>query len=530
LILVIAATAFFATWGYPLEDAAMIFNYSEHIAAGEGVVYVPGGERVDGASDLLMTFILAGAVWLGLPVQMGAALLNGLGVGITALLIFLSWSRPELGRRWPALAAVGLFLVTTPVLSLGASGFLTPAFAAMVTLTAYLVQRANNNSSTASLIAIGISVALAGMDRIEGFVLAGLIVLAEAVGTRSFRLVAIPAATAGLVAVAWFSWRWSYFDYPLPNPFYKKGGLHLSSLKISIQAVLEFSAPWIPILFAAVVSDRTRRRALSYILLVALPWSGIWMFLSNEMNITNRFQFPIAPVLAVLCGSLIVPLLPDLKRWRYWWSANEVRRASAFALALLVLLGFAIWPTVTTTQRQSDRFTAMRAVDYGGFYVKVSDAIRRARLDNKELLVSTEAGMVAFRSGLPVVDLWGLNDKRIAHSGLLSSDQIQDLRPDILFTHLGKVELLGMRSAEVPEGSWGRMNYNLFCFAAKNGFAPVAVWAEEADDWFVILAKSGTPLADRLRTELADVKFKGSSASAAVPLPAVRDCPLPVTP
>ncbi|MCL5255289.1 MAG: hypothetical protein M1363_04035, partial [Gammaproteobacteria bacterium] len=45
---------------------------------------------------------------------------------------------------------------------------------------------------------------------------------------------------------AYFLWRWQYFGYPLPNPYYKKGGgsFYPASLADSINGVLELSFPF----------------------------------------------------------------------------------------------------------------------------------------------------------------------------------------------------------------------------------------------------------------------------------------------
>jgi len=411
LVLVAASVAFFATWGYPMEDAAMVFNYSEKIAAGDGVVYITGGEKVDGASDLVLTFALAGLVWLGIPVQVGAAMLNGVALGVIVLLIFLSWNQPKIGR-WPAIAAVCLFLTTTPVLFLGASGFGALVFAAMVAITAFLAQHTDDASSFQSLILLGLSVALAGMNRIEGFILAGLIVLAQAVGAKSLRIVAIPLGTTLAIAVAWFSWRWSYFGYPLPNSFYKKSGIYLGSAPIALRAVFEYTAPWIPLLFIGMLVERTRRRTFSYILLVIGPWAGIWVLLSNEMNHASRFQFPISPAAAIFCGSLILPMAPYLRRLQLRFRSMDARRVSAFPLAALGVISLVVVPVFLTARRQVTRLTALHTVT---FPQEVADGIRQAS-HGSELVVTTEGGMIAWRSGLPVVDLWGLNDKRIART------------------------------------------------------------------------------------------------------------------
>jgi hypothetical protein len=502
----------------------MIFAYSENIAHGHGVVYVPGGEHIDGASDLLYTFALAALVFVGIPVQAGAALLNGLGLGTIVLLIFLSWRRSGFDGFWPAFAAVFVFLVTTPIFFLGASGFGTLAFTALIAITAFLATRTSGSSSLAALTLLGVSVAIAGMNRLEGFVLAGLIVLAQAVATKSWRLVLIPGLTAVVIAAAWFTWRWSYFGYPLPNPFYKKSGIYLGSAIVAFRAVISYAAPWVPILAAGVFFRRTRRPSAAYLVLIVVPWAAIWIFLSNEMNVANRFQFPLAAVLAILCATIAASVLPLLQKFvaLRFSAVSKAQRRAAAALSAAAVIACLAGPMTLTAYRQWNRLAGLHSAT---FHQEVADAIKRSSLGS-ELLVTTEAGMVAWRSGIRVVDLYGLNDKRIAHEGPLTHEQIAELDPQILYSHLGRPEVLGLPADQIGDKGWEPVNTSLFCFAERNGFAPAAVWTRgDLNDWWLILAKKGTPLLERLRSELSGVELLGTQATTQVSLPAVEACP-----
>jgi len=47
-----------------IDDANIFFTYARNIAAGEGLVYNAGGERVEGFTSLLYTLVCAGVYWL----------------------------------------------------------------------------------------------------------------------------------------------------------------------------------------------------------------------------------------------------------------------------------------------------------------------------------------------------------------------------------------------------------------------------------------------------------------------------------
>lgn len=214
---------------------------------------------------------------------------------------------------------------------------------------------------------------------------------------------------------------------------------------------------------------------------------------------------------------MIGPIFQNWKGICDRFDAQGLRRFAASTLAFLTFIALTTWPMIMMRpQRQW--------IQAATYHQEVTEAINRASLDS-ELVATTEAGMIAWRSRLPVVDLWGLNDKSIAHNGLLSPNDIAKLGPQILWLHVGRVETLAARAEEVKDGSWERMTINIFCFAETNGFEPAAIWREELDDWWVVLAKSGTPLLDRLRKELSGVQMDGSDASFDTSIPAVRDCP-----
>jgi hypothetical protein len=52
-------------WHWFIEDAAISFAYAKNLAEGHGLVSFPGGERVEGYSNPVWTFSLAGLHWLG---------------------------------------------------------------------------------------------------------------------------------------------------------------------------------------------------------------------------------------------------------------------------------------------------------------------------------------------------------------------------------------------------------------------------------------------------------------------------------
>ena len=107
--------------------------------------------------------------------------------------------------------------------------------------------------------------------------------------------------------------RWAYFGFPLPNPYYKKGGgtLHFDGLENSIKFAATVGA--IPMLLLVLIGvlTATHRRWIGYVLGSSLLL-GMWVLVSSEMNFDYRFQFPIVVVVLLMVIDLGSRELPNL--------------------------------------------------------------------------------------------------------------------------------------------------------------------------------------------------------------------------
>lgn len=236
---------------HPAEDAAMLMRYSAHLAQGHGIVWNIGEKPVDGATDFLFMVLLAGLHWLGLPLETAV-----LGVGIsahllTAALVFWSVARTEPGNPWLGTLS-GLLAAVGPGAAYTAAYFGTTTFAFAGALTFHLALRLARAAQPSRRLTLGFSAAslLTGLIRPEGvllslFILLGVLVRRERRGWRP--ILRDTLLVFGGLGLVYFTWRWAYFGYPLPNPFYKKGagGLHPEVLRQSFLQVYLLNQPYI---------------------------------------------------------------------------------------------------------------------------------------------------------------------------------------------------------------------------------------------------------------------------------------------
>ena len=69
-----------------IEDAAITFSYARNLVEGEGLVTWPGGERVEGYSNALWTFLMAALYALGVPMWTASKVMGAVfGVAVLGL-------------------------------------------------------------------------------------------------------------------------------------------------------------------------------------------------------------------------------------------------------------------------------------------------------------------------------------------------------------------------------------------------------------------------------------------------------------
>src|SRR5512143_2308460 len=208
----------------------------------------------------------AALIHLGVPVGRAVRALGLLSQILTVLLVF--WVNRRIWKTGFLIAFVtALYLAVGTGLSYVAAFFGTPFFALFAALTwisgLLLTERPDEPSWMAW--AFALSGLVTGMIRPEGVILAGLMLVAVVLmrGPRaSARVIGVFAGVFLTIGGAYFAWHWSYFGYPLPNPFYKKGGglLHWDSFWESLGNLVRFAGPFA---LAFVLGFRSRPRSCS---------------------------------------------------------------------------------------------------------------------------------------------------------------------------------------------------------------------------------------------------------------------------
>jgi hypothetical protein len=479
---------------HPEEDAAMLLRYARHLAQGHGVVWNVGEPPVDGATDLLFMGMVAALHRAGAGLEAAARGID-IAAHVATVLVVYAAARALFGA--PALLALlpAAWLATGTGLRYAAALYGTPLFALVSALGFWAAMRtlqADGARVSARARVLGLLGVLMGIARPEGALLA-LFYLAGVLAARAHDRGRVMAAFAtGFLApgLAYFAWRWAYFSYPLPNPFYRKGGgvLHADVLERSLRNVLRLGGPFLIVLLAGLLPARTRRVALAALIPVA-GFTAMWVLVSDETNYFMRFRYPILPAILIAA----VPVMGAVgRRW-------DVPRVAGLAAALTVAVGLVVW--------QHARFGHIEPQRMGLYDVAM---MLRPYAARGYTVATTEAGLLPLYSEWRAVDAWGLNDAWIAHHGAIGEEYLDRYRPEVIAVHAYHSPAAPASAETAQRGlgpAWFEMVSTLERYAQRRGYALAAAWGPSPDDTHHYYVRPGFPEAAEITRRIRSMRY-----------------------
>ena len=502
-------TALHIHWSWtPMEDAAMLLRYARHLADGHGIRWSLNQAPVDGATDFLyMALIAAVSRLTHLDVIAASRTINIVAQLLSVALIYRG-ARSLHANCWLAIAAA-LYLITGPFLGLTNACFGAPVFAFFLLACWHFGLRyALQSKSWRCALTMTSFGLLAGLTRPEGVLIAILLLIATLYLAHTSNLafptdlssppersgVERPASGTphllvsylllfGIVGGAYFAWHWRYFGYPLPNPFYIKGDGHLypSSVRHAATNLITLLLPWLPFLPLGWLSPTTRRLTIA-LLLVLVPFTLMWVLLSNANNHLDRFQYAIVP-LALMTLPALFPL--D-------WITNILGAPSSPTALSSAKVGL---QTPSPTSSFVLKLTAVLAIFASTLYVSRitvytetawgmrTFAQRLAPLASRGYTMAvTEAGALPLYSDWNTVDIIGLNDSYIAHHHPIDAAYLDRAHPELIMVHIDRSfpeQYLPNGFAQPPHpGPAYNAEFANF-YASTHGYTLAAAWGAD---------------------------------------------------
>ena len=465
----------------PFEDAAMLMRYAQHLADGHGIVWNIGEHPVDGATDFLFMVVSAAFIKLGLTVGQSV---RGIGFAshlLTVLIIY--WTNRRIhNANIPLSFLSGLYLAVGTGLSYVSAYFGTPFFAlaAAATWALGLILIQQQNPRFGLMLAFALSGLVMGLIRPEGVILASLMLLAILI-LRGFKnsvsIIVIFGAVFLLLGGAYFLWRWNYFGYPLPNPFYKKSGsgLHWDSYNNSLLNLLRLCLPLVIAFILGFRSRETARQTIAYLIPI-LGFAAAFILISDEMNYGARFQYALVPIALMswvpLAGGLSLLKPNQISAWE----------KGVYVVALIaVSAGFIYYSWYQNCFLTSYQQTCARPYARDGRY-DMGKLLAEYR-GKGYVIATTEAGLIPYYSGWDAIDTWGLNDQFIAHNGVLTAEYLDQYKPEVIMFHDYYSPLVPPKLTEPNLAQpWFSMTITMKEYAEANGYVLAAVFGDSPYD------------------------------------------------
>lgn len=487
----------------------MLMRYAQHLAQGHGVVWNVGEAPVDGATDFLFMAGVAGLSKIGMALGRSVRLLGFGAHLLTVLLVY--WVNRRIWGAGVALSLLtALYLAVGTGLSYVAAFFGTPVFAFLAALTWSLGLLIVQRERPAITLEILFSVCglLMGLTRPEGVLLAAAMLAAVFLlkGWRSTRRAIFIFAVVFLVlGGAYFAWHWSYFGYPLPNPYYKKGAglLHWDSFWESLGNLLRFGGPFMVAFLLGLRSSRTLRLTLAFLLPPVIFAAG-FVLVSNETNFGGRFQYALWPLLLISYYPLVSGV--GVEDGLLWRRPPPLRSRVAWmlvgVLAAYGVLRYAYGQNCTLTISQNACGVAYEA---DGRYDLAQ--MLSAYQSKGYVLATTEAGLLPLYSNWNAVDAWGLNDAWIAHHGEITAEYLDGHLPDLIVFHAYFSPLVPPRiNSKNMAQDWFRTTITLKTYAEAHNYILAAAFGDSPYETHYYYVRRNFPDSERILRSISSMK------------------------
>ncbi|TWP31272.1 hypothetical protein ETU08_01975 [Apibacter muscae] len=372
------------------EDAYILFRYVEMAVDGNGIVFYPGGEHTEGATDFLWLILLIILGKIGINVGVGAIILNSFGVYIINYIFFKTLCK---GFNYKisyfiAFPIATFWILFYPIIA-ALGGFSVILYSSLIVLLSYFLY----NQKFINLIPyLGLTISL---FRPDGAIIAVTsTILGFLISYKKYFFHSLIALTLSII---YFIWRFNYFEEILPLPIYVKsnGGILqniLSNLKILLfnKQTLIFTFLF---LLSLIFIKKIRFRLLFAFFPVLIHFLTFTL-MHQSQNVGFRFQ---APFFLVLYYLLILITI---------FIALSYRNIYIVLILPLLML-------ITSIKTYKHYYYTLNTLDYINQFTFF---LSRDILKGNETLYITEAGRFAYWNTKPnkIIDVVGLNNRYYA--------------------------------------------------------------------------------------------------------------------
>lgn len=459
------------TEGHLNEDAYILFQYVQNVAAGNGIVFDSLSGPAEGATDFLWMIMLACLAWIQVPPGVGAAIINGLGLALIAVTLINIRGRLDT----IAIAAISLVAMSQTALA-SISGFSAFAYGGVFSLLLY----AALTQKPIAAVALGLLLALI---RPDGTLLAGGTILAMLLfsDSRTRRHILIACIPATLVGLGYFAWRATYFGFWLPLPLIvKSNGVDaIQSITTNWRAIDSYVYLLLVTLLVS-IHKKVQMPTSSRFVITLAGASLLLLALSSahqSQNIGYRFQFPAVIALVFL---LVIIMNQFGRNYR------------KFQIAMTIFCAGVALSSARSAVIKGDELVSQN-------YMNSFPLILRERGFELQTIAITEAGRFPYWYNAPrMIDIVGLNSPSVVIAG--PKTELEKYSPSFVFAYHGRVyrtdelpredKYVVLEAKDIRVNPYGGDNPVILAalaaleYAQKNNFRAVLVKSEHSDKDF----------------------------------------------
>ena len=407
------------------DDAMISMRYARNLAEGYGLVWNPGGERVEGYTNPLWVVFMAVFHLFPIPASKMSLFIQASGAAfLIANLVFVKRIARFLTGSWlAALLAVVLTAFYTPLNNWGLQGMevsaLTLATSAAVWIA--LLSLSRNRFTPWVYVLLGVSTLVRIDMAVPYLIVLGFLVLADPPRRRHNLLWGLGLFAVFILGQTLF--RLAYYGDILPNTYYLKmeGYPVFSRVARGLYVLLRFiwSFNWLLFLLPFAVFFFRRDRTVILLALVTLGQLAYSVYVGGDAwehrGGANRYISIVMPlffILFVYAADLLRAAILEKIQPR----SRQVELFSLIGLAVFVLAGM-LNMNLLQDARSLERWALIRQplfIEGNKEYVQIALALEKITRPQASVAV-VSAGAIPYFSDRYAIDLLGKNDARIAH-------------------------------------------------------------------------------------------------------------------
>jgi arabinofuranosyltransferase len=417
------------------DDAFITFRFAQHLANGQGLIWNIGGEPVEGFTSFLHVLLLAAGFKLGVDPWTGSLIISMVSVAATAALMLAIVVR-QTGKIQPIAAiAIGFYLIDVNTALHTTSGLETQLFVLLLCAAYYFAFRFIESPGWQSAIGLSTTVFFSCLTRPEAVIYGFGVYFALATfylnpvhwnrekkeGFLKLGTAAFLVLIGGLIYAAW---KYSYFGYLLPNPYYVKSSKFSLAGLPEVAEFLKHLVKWFAPLattaflifllgesqtprlsvksqssaadFSPSVADRKTRAKLLLTLIPPLLALGYYSTIIHEVGGAFRFSYPTYFYFVLICA-VFMPLLFDSVK------------VSRFNQIFLITAGLIVFGVMFISQK-SWIVSPVPPGPFNQYHTKIAEALQSTQLGSKATILCDGAGIIPYTSGFNQIDRVGLTD------------------------------------------------------------------------------------------------------------------------